>query len=137
MALTDNVDRRVMHAGQAFTYNVDAAVIIYQGAAVEINASGNAIPAQGTAGVLAGIAMQTVDNTDGAITENRPLIIEREQVELLTVVGAGSSDASINKTVFCTADDAFQLAASTAKLGMIVQYDKQSDRHYVRIRPFI
>jgi len=91
-ALTDD-KRTIWRNGSALAVAVAANAVIYQGAMVQRNAAGYAVPATATAAnVMMGIADSTVDNTGGAngdidvaLTRNRIVLLVNDGTNPVTI----------------------------------------------------
>jgi len=115
--LTKDKYRVLENTGVHPSYNEHPAVaddIIYGGAAVTLNASGEARPltVADTANGFAGFCDEHCDNAGGAAGAKRVKVKEMGRVKL-AVVGA-SSAANVNDPVYATDDDTFTLTASGA-----------------------
>lgn len=109
--------------GEFFSLPMEAATIIYAGGMVARNASGNAIPAADTAGlVVVGRAEAQVDNRLGAAGDLAILV--REGV--YAYAHSGLTKASIGKPAFVSDDQTVALSSTNAVLaGYLVDVDDQ------------
>lgn len=124
--LTVDKFRVFENTGAHPSYNEFPAVaddIIYGGAAVTLDNSGNANPlvvAHSTNG-FAGFADERCDNAGGAAGAKRVKVKDRGRAKL-AVVGA-SSAANVNDPVYATDDDTFTLTSSGAlQIGKVSRW---------------
>jgi hypothetical protein len=102
---------------------VIAADIIYAGAAVSLDNSGNAQPlvVANTENGFAGFAGARADNSAGAAGDRRVNLFARGYVKL-SVTGVTSNDM-VNDAVYATDDDTFTLTASGAlQIGKVSRW---------------
>lgn len=123
-----NTPRR---AGERLALPVAAATTIYAGALVARNASGDAVPAANTAGlVVVGRAEAQADNSAGAAGA---LMVE-VQTGLFAYAHAGLTRADIGKTVYVADDQTVTLTPGNRVVaGVLVDVD--DDGAWVLIGP--
>ncbi|ANT39909.1 hypothetical protein RGUI_0836 [Rhodovulum sp. P5] len=112
-ALTRNTPRTRIGLGQRFADPVAAAVTIYSGAMVALDASGNAIPAIPAAPTMRGVALEEADNADGAAGDVTTLI---ERGAFLVANGGSIDRTHIGGDVY-VADDNTVAATGTLVAG--------------------
>lgn len=109
--------------GDTKAYPVAAGVVIYVGALVCLNASGYAVPASDTAGlVFAGVSMQRADNSTGAAGAITVRVYRRGLFQFnasgLTVGG------NFMAKVYALDDNTFALTSTNSiQVGRLVEVD--------------
>lgn len=105
--------------GEVHSYDVTASDIIYRGALVSINASGNVYPTPGDGnGEVIGIAVEKADNAAGAAAAIKCKVRTSGTFE---DVLSGATKADIGAAVYCTDDQVITLVTTTNdKVGWIV-----------------
>lgn len=136
MALTANVQRAETRAGARQGLPVKASTEIFDGALVCIDSSGLAIPATTTAGlVVAGVAVEGFDNTDGTDGElgaspARYCVVERGKS--WSFLCAGSPVAG--EVVYVVDDNNVTTVAGNVVAGVLLEPDPEdSGKWYVFI----
>jgi hypothetical protein len=104
--------------------DVEAAAVIYNGAIISLNATGEAAPADPARGeFFMGIARDGYDNTGGAATTGHELIVETGHIERMKFNGA-ITDADIGKKVWYVDDEFVTLTdpvtIAQAQVGVLV-----------------
>lgn len=100
-ALAKNTPRTRVGEGRRFVDPVAAATVIYAGALVALDATGNAILAAPTGTVMRGVALAEADNSDGAAGDEN-VMIERGP---FLVANDGSIDRTHIGTDIYVVDD--------------------------------
>jgi hypothetical protein len=100
-----------------------AAVKIFQGALVTVNAAGfltNVVDAAGA--YFAGIAVETVDNSAGAAGDKEIRVYRTGIVKLAT---SGAARSNVGDTVYASANDVvtFTSAANRNIVGVMVEFE--------------
>lgn len=110
---------RAYEVGDRNEYPVVASDIIYEGAAVGLNA-GNARPL--VAGdAFAGFAEAPVDNSAGAAGDKRVRVKERGKIEVPVTGVTGITD--VGSSVYASDDDTFTLTATgNSLIGTVVRH---------------
>ncbi len=122
MALSDNKERKFQQAQliKKFNMNVAANTEIFEGAAIALDADGNAIPAPATGAFsFMGIAANYVDNLAPIdATTNFPLVVDSGQIEQMTMDVAPDPE-DIRGALFYTDDNevSFTKVAVTGVAG--------------------
>lgn len=100
-----------MQGGIEITYDVAASTTIYEGAFVRIDAGGDIVPCDGsTLGITLGIALETVDNSNGADADLACKVLVGAAI-VSTV--ASEVKADIGDEVYCTDDQTLSLTSTT------------------------
>lgn len=111
---------RVYELGGLSYHPVIASDIIYEGAAVGLNTSGNAQPLV-AGNKFAGFAKSKVDNSSGAAGDRKVELITAGEI-LLTISGAAAGDEG--RAVYASDDDTFTYtAAGNTFVGHVKRYD--------------
>ena len=117
-------------------YPVADNVLIYQGALVGLDASGNAIPASATAKRIVGIAQQRVDNTVTGHAAGALTIMPMLGVYGMNQTGTTITKAYFGATVYAADDNTVSLSSSLGTLpvaGTVVDVDSTTGLVMVQI----
>lgn len=118
--------KKVEGAEQLYPAAVD---IIYKGALVSINAAGFAAPASDTAAeTIAGIALETVDNSGGSAGDKNVLVISGVTASMLTAADLAQTSVGVQAMVLT--DNEVSIAATTVNdvpVGRIVKYTSATE----------
>lgn len=110
---------RIYELGDHSHYPVIAADIIYEGAAVGLDGSGDARPLA-AGDKFVGFALYKANNSTGAAGAIKVEVKVRGQIQL-AVAGAAATD--VGKAIYASDDNVFILTASTnSKIGVIKRY---------------
>lgn len=110
-----------------------AAVKIFQGALVMINAAGYVTNASDAAGFFAGIAVETVDNSAGAAGDKEIRVYKRGNALL---IGSGFAQADVGEVILASANDTVTKtsAANRPIVGVCVEV-VSATKIWVELKP--
>lgn len=113
---------------------VKAATTIYQGSLVCIDASGWAVPASDTPGLIfVGVAVSRADNASGA---NGDIDVQVYRKGLYSFAASGLTRANEGDAVYVTDDQTVQTSSANVTCGVLVQYVSATEA-YIDIEPAI